>query len=115
MYPDSTGLSVHKQFSCFLEILDVLHKRRLLLVRFQTQRTLVQSTGTLMVELGVETGSPDSSRKQTPLLPQTQEIVDVFPKIISSALLLSQPSGQQTDCRRTAALGECTTHPCCLK
>lgn len=54
-------------------------------------------------------------QKTNPLLPQTQEIVDVFPKIISSALLLSQPSGRQTDCRRTAALGECTTHPCCLK
>lgn len=57
--------------------------------------------------------APDSSRKQNPLL-QTQEIVDVFPKIISPALLLSQPSGWQTD-SKASALGERTAHLCCLK
>lgn len=42
MCPDSTGLPVHEQFSCFLEILDSLHKQQLL-VKLQAQRTRVKS------------------------------------------------------------------------
>lgn len=74
----------------------------------------MQSTGMLMVALGMGIGSPDSSKKQNRLL-QTHENANVFPKMVSPALLLSQPPSWQNDCRRTAALGECTAPLDCLK
>lgn len=61
MCPDSTGLLVHKQFSCFLEILDLLHKQQLL-VKLQAQRTCVKSRDT-QGEGGCGVGVPGSSIK----------------------------------------------------
>lgn len=66
-----------------------LHKQPLLLVKFQTQRTWVQSTGMVTVALGVGIESPASSKNQNQLL-QMHENVELFPKIVSPALLLSQ-------------------------